>query len=122
MELILAVFFSFSFTQIAIANLILIIVFFRVIYKQVPFSGTLSLELAVSLFCFTIWTYFGEIRARELILVKLLVVPVIFALCPNNIKNLRKFKILINNIKYKYLLLFFHNNISPFLDCQKFIQ
>lgn len=97
-----------SFAEFIFISSLLIAVFFRTIYKQVPFSGTITLELAVSVFCFALWAYSGEVRARDLILIKLIALPVLLILYPKKIKDLGKLrdKFTTHNVQNLLIVLF----------------
>ena len=97
--------FGLSFAEFTFVSTLVIAVFFRTIYKQVPFSGTLTLELAVSVYCFALWAYFGELRARDLILVKLFVLTFLLILNPWKIKALGKLSNKFTSFKVQNLLI-----------------
>lgn len=97
--------FGLSFAEFIFVSSLSIAVFFRKIYKQVPFSGTLTLELAVSVYCFALWAYFGELRARDLILIKFIVLVAILTLYPSKILDLGKLRYKFINLKVRNILI-----------------
>jgi hypothetical protein len=64
--------------------------FYRYIRRSVPFSGTLSTELVVTIYSLLVWIEFGELRARELILIKAFAVSFFYLIHPKKSDILKK--------------------------------
>lgn len=64
--------------------------FYRYIRRSIPFSGTLSIELVVTIYSLLVWIEFGELRARELILIKAVSVSFFYLLHPKKSEIFKK--------------------------------
>ena len=100
--------FVLSISQMIVSTIGFVAIYYRLICKSIPFSGTLSIELLVSLFAFIIWVYTGEVRVRDMMLCKVITIPFIAVLSPNRRSILKR---LLKVFSKKYTLL----NISIFL-------